>query len=51
MIKEPVFENGHWVVELSNGRRIPFEDGETAEDFYLINRHIERAKHGNSSEP
>jgi hypothetical protein len=51
-ISQPVsLSNGRWLVQTSNGPKI-FEDGETAHDFYLINKHREDQKsHGNSSEP
>lgn len=51
-ISQPVStSNGKWLVQTSNGPKI-FEDGETAEDFYLINKHREDQKaHGNSPEP
>jgi hypothetical protein len=51
-ISEPLrLGQGKWVVNTSNGPKI-FEDGETAEDFYLINKNREERKsHGNQSKP
>jgi hypothetical protein len=48
-ISEPVsLRNGRWIVETSHGPKI-FEDGETAYDFYLINKHREeKMAHGDS---
>jgi hypothetical protein len=51
MIKEPVCIKGTWVVELSDGYQITFGDGETAQDFYLLNKAREEQTHGNSSKP
>jgi hypothetical protein len=43
--------NGKWVVKTDHGDKV-FSDGETAEDFYLLNKHREKIKsHGNSSNP
>lgn len=49
-ISKPVsLTQGKWLVETSNGPRI-FDDGETAHDFYLINKHREEQKlNGDSS--
>lgn len=51
-ISQPVnLPNGRWLVQTSYGPRI-FEDGETAHDYYLINKYREEQKsHGNSPEP
>jgi hypothetical protein len=51
-ISKPVsITNGKWLVQTSNGHKI-FEDGETAQDFYLINKHREDQKaHGDSPKP
>lgn len=51
-ISKPVYlTNNKWLVQTSNGPRI-FEDGETAYDYYLINKHISDNKpHGNTSNP
>lgn len=48
-ISKPVsLASGKWLVETSNGPKI-FDDGETAHDFYLINKYREEQKsHGNS---
>jgi len=43
-------KDGLWVVETSNGLKT-FPDGETAEDFYLLNKHREEQKNGNSLSP
>lgn len=51
-ISEPLrLEYGKWMVNTSNGPKI-FEDGETAEDFYLMNKNREERKsHGNQPKP
>lgn len=51
-ISEPLrLGHGKWVVNTPNGPKI-FEDGETAEDFYLINKNREKQKsHGNQTQP
>lgn len=51
-ISKPVsLSNGKWLVETNNGPKI-FEDGETAHDFYLINKHREEKRlDGNSPSP
>lgn len=39
MISEPVsLSNGTWIVKTSNGIKV-FSDGETAQDFYLLNKY------------
>jgi hypothetical protein len=52
MISEPESQkDGTWVVHTSHGPKV-FSDGETAEDFYILNRHREtQQQHGNSSSP
>jgi hypothetical protein len=49
-ISKPVsVGNGEWAVKTTHGIKI-FSDGETAEDFYLLNKYREETKsHGNSS--
>lgn len=51
-ISQPVsLPDGRWLVQTSNGPKI-FEDGETAHDFYLINKYREEHKsHGDPSQP
>jgi hypothetical protein len=51
-ISKPIsIQNGRWLVETSHGPKI-FEDGETAHDFYLINKHREKQlSNGNSPDP
>lgn len=51
-ISEPIsLKDGKWLVQTSNGPKI-FSDGETAQDFYLINKHREQQKpNGNPSKP
>jgi len=51
MIKEPICIKGHWVVELSDGYQVKFSDGETAQDFYLLNKAREEQTYGNPSKP
>jgi len=48
MIKEPICIKGTWVVELSDGYQVTFGDGETAQDFYLLNKDREENTDGNS---
>jgi hypothetical protein len=50
MISKPIsLNNGTWAVQTAQGLKV-FSDGETAQDFYLINKHREEQKlHGNSS--
>ena len=54
MISKPVsISNGTWTVQTPNGLKI-FSDGETAYDFYLINKYKENQEqkpHGNPSNP
>jgi hypothetical protein len=52
MISEPIPQNnGTWTVKTSHGEKL-FSDGETAEDFYLLNKHREQKNpHGNSTHP
>jgi hypothetical protein len=51
MISEPIsLQNGTWAVQTRHGTKI-FSDGETAEDFYLINKHRESQQNGNPSNP
>ena len=49
-ISEPLeLGYGKWLVSTSAGLKI-FDDGETAEDFYLLNKNREeRNSHGNQS--
>jgi hypothetical protein len=43
--------NGEWAVKTDHGTKV-FSDGETAEDFYLLNKHREETKsHGNPPNP
>ncbi len=51
-ISEPVrLSGGLWAVETSHGTKI-FSDGETAEDFYLLNKHREeKDSDGNPPNP
>jgi hypothetical protein len=51
-ISKPIsIHNGKWLVETSHGSKI-FEDGETAHDFYLINKHREEQRsNGNPPSP
>jgi len=51
-ITEPVSQrNGTWTVQTSDGIKI-FSDGESAHDFYLINKHREEQEtNGNSPNP
>lgn len=51
-ISEPVrLSEGMWVVQTSHGMKI-FSDGETAEDFYLLNKHREeKNSDGNTPNP
>lgn len=51
MIKEPICIKGFWVVELSDGYQVKFNDGETAQDFYLLNKAREEQTYGNPSKP
>lgn len=52
MISKPeILPNGSWAVNTRYGVKI-FSDGETAYDFYLINKYIEEQKsNGNQSDP
>jgi hypothetical protein len=56
MISEPIPQgNGTWVVNTPHGPKT-FSDGETATDFYLLNKHREDQKlqadsNGNPSNP
>ena len=51
-ISKPIsLSGGKWLVETSHGSKI-FEDGETAYDFYLLNKHREdKELHGNLPKP
>lgn len=51
-ITEPIYQrNGTWTVQTSQGIKI-FSDGESAYDFYLINKHREEKQtNGNASSP
>jgi hypothetical protein len=49
-ISEPVcLPGGMWVVQTSYGTKL-FSDGETAYDFYLLNKHREE-KNSNGNPP
>lgn len=53
MISEPVLlTGGTWIVQTSHGTKI-FSDGETAYDFYLLNKHREpqNQKESNGQSP
>lgn len=51
-ISKPIsLPGGKWLVQTSHGPKT-FEDGETAYDFYLINKHREDQKsNGNPPKP
>jgi hypothetical protein len=51
-ISQPLcLSNGKWLVNTSFGPKI-FDEGESAHDFYLLNKHREEQKsNGNQSQP